>query len=111
MVKQSRSFDYLLYVLFSVLHIRMFYSYPYTGNSDPNPEAVIALIPENRSDSIVVFLKLILDMDRSMKNQQNDMCAQQRLRSTWASTQSDQSSLCALWVANDPVLLQADSEA
>ena len=29
------------------------------------------------------------------QNQQNDMCAQRRLRSTWASAQSDQSSLYA----------------
>ena len=29
------------------------------------------------------------------KNQQNGLCAQQRLRSVWASTQSDQSSLSA----------------
>ena len=44
----------------------------------------------------------------SWQNQQNDLCAQQRLRSAWASTQSDQSSLCTLWVAKDPVLLHAD---
>ena len=29
------------------------------------------------------------------QNQQNDMCAQRRLRSAWASAQSDQSLLCA----------------
>ena len=33
-----------------------------------------------------------------------------RLRSAWASAQSDQSSLCTLWVAKDPNLLQVDSE-
>ena len=38
----------------------------------------------------------------SWQNQQNGMCAQQRLRSAWASAQSDQSSLCAQWVAKDP---------
>ena len=43
---------------------------PYTGKSDANPEAFIALIPEknffpSRSDS-VAFLKLILDLSRSM---------------------------------------------
>ena len=32
----------------------------------------------------------------SWQNQQNDMCAQQRLRSAWASAQSDQSLPCAL---------------
>ena len=38
----------------------------YTGKSDPNPEAFIALIPEknlsSRSDSLVAVLKLILDL-------------------------------------------------
>ena len=46
----------------------------------------------------------------SWQNQQNDMCAQQRLWSAWASAQSDQSSQCAQWVAEDPMFLQADSE-
>ena len=36
--------------------------------------------------------------------------AQQRLRSAWVSAQSDQSLLCALWVAKDPTFLQADNE-
>ena len=44
------------------------------------------------------------------QNQQYSQCAQRRRRSVWASAQSDQSSLCAQWVANDPVLLHADSE-
>ena len=35
------------------------------------------------------------------------MCAQRRLRSAWASAQSDQSSLCTQWV---PSFLHADSE-
>ena len=30
------------------------------------------------------------------------VCAQRRLRSAWASAQSDQSSLCTQWVAKDP---------
>ena len=38
------------------------------------------------------------------------LCAQRRLRSAWASAQSDQSSLCAQWVAQDPVFLHANSE-
>ena len=46
----------------------------------------------------------------SWQNQQSGMCAQQRLRSAWASVQSDQSSLCAHWVAKDPSFLHADSE-
>ena len=36
--------------------------------------------------------------------------AQQRLRSAWASAQSDQSSLCAQWVAKGPSFLHADSD-
>ena len=44
------------------------------------------------------------------QTQQNDLCAQWRLRSAWASPQSDQSLLSALWVAKDQNLLQADSE-
>ena len=38
------------------------------------------------------------------------LCAQRRLRSTWASVQSDQSSLCAQWVAKDPCFFHANSE-
>ena len=38
------------------------------------------------------------------------LCAQRRLRSAWASAQSDKSSLCAQWVAKDPSFLHADSE-
>ena len=38
------------------------------------------------------------------------MCAQRRLRSAWASTQSDQPSLWAQWVAKDPSFLHADNE-
>ena len=38
------------------------------------------------------------------------LCPQRRLRSVWASAQSDQSSLCTQWVAKDPSFLHADSE-
>ena len=44
------------------------------------------------------------------QNQQNDMYAHQRLSSAWTSAQSDQSSLCAHWLAKDPSFLHADSE-
>ena len=44
------------------------------------------------------------------QNQQNDICAQRRLRSAWASAESDQSSLCAPWLAKDPMFLHVDSE-
>ena len=46
----------------------------------------------------------------SWQNQQNGICAQRRLRSAWASTQSDRSTLCAQWLAKDPSFLHADSE-
>ena len=46
----------------------------------------------------------------SWQNQQSGMCAQQRLRSAWASAQSDQSSLCTQWVAKDPSFLHAQSD-
>ena len=38
------------------------------------------------------------------------VCAKRRLRSAWASAQSDQSSLYAQWVAKGPRFLHADSE-
>ena len=38
------------------------------------------------------------------------MRAQRRLRSACASAQSDQSSLCTLWVGKDPRFLHADSD-
>ena len=52
----------------------------------------------------------ILIWATSWKNQQNGMCTQQRLRSAWASAQSDQSLLCAQWVAKDLSFLHVDSE-
>ena len=48
----------------------------------------------------------------SWQNQQNGMCAQQRLRSAWTTTQSDQSLLCAQWVAKDTSFLhETDAQA
>ena len=35
------------------------------------------------------------------KTKQNDLCAKQRLRSACAAAQSDESSLCTLWIAKD----------
>ena len=61
-------------------------------------------------------------MSRDMTKPTKWLCAQRRLRSVWASDQSDQSlrcvgcpdwsesSLCAQWVAKDPSFLHADSE-
>ena len=39
----------------------------------------------------VTFLRLFMELGtRSRQNKQNDLCAQRRLRSAWAATQSDQ---------------------
>ena len=54
------------------------------------------------------YHQLLTKWAASWQNQQND-CAQQRLRSAWASTQTDRSSLCAQWVAKDSSFLHADS--
>ena len=48
-------------------------------------------------------------MSRDMTKPTKWLCAQRRLRSAWASAQSDQSSLCAQLVAKDPSFLHADS--
>ena len=48
-------------------------------------------------------------LSRLMAKPTKWLCAQRRLRSVWASAQSDQSSLCAEWVAKDPRFLHADS--
>ena len=44
------------------------------------------------------------------KTNKNDLCAQRRLRTAWAFTQSDQSSLYAQWVAKDPRFLHVDKK-
>ena len=49
-------------------------------------------------------------LSRLMTKPTKWLCAQRRLRSAWASAQSDQSTLCAHWVAKDPRFLHADSE-
>ena len=49
-------------------------------------------------------------MSHIMEKPKKWLCAQRRLRSAWASTQSDQSSLCAQWVAKNPSFLHADNE-
>ena len=53
---------------------------------------------------------LLLIWATSQQNKRNGMCAQQRLSSAWASTQSDQSSLCAQWVARVPRCRHVDRE-
>ena len=50
------------------------------------------------------------NLSRLMTKPTKWVCTQQRLRSAWASAQSDQSSPCTQWVARDPSFLHADSE-
>ena len=59
---------------------------------------------------VVVAFAVLFIWATSWQNQRNGICAQRRLRSAWASVQSDQSSLCAQWVAKDPSFLHADIE-
>ena len=61
------------------------------------------LVPKAYRDQVKIWAV-------AWQNQQNDLSAQQRLESAWASAQSQQSSLCTLWVAKDPNLLQVDTE-
>ena len=49
-------------------------------------------------------------LSRLMTKPTKWLCTQLRLRSAWASAQSDQSSLCAQWIAKDSGFLNADSE-
>ena len=58
----------------------------------------------------LVFAHTRKTYDHYMTKPTKWVCAQPRLRSAWASAKSDQSSLCAQWVAKDPMLLLADSE-
>ena len=60
----------------------------------------------NESISINFHYKISHNMTKSTKL----LCTQRRLRSAWASAQSDQSSLCPQWVAKGPRFLHADSE-
>ena len=48
-------------------------------------------------------------VSRLMSKPTKWLCARRRLRSAWASVQSDKSSLCAHWVPKDPRFLHADS--
>ena len=56
------------------------------------------------------FTAVLLNKNAARQNKQNDMYAQRRLRSAWASTQSEvwsESSLCGQWIAKDPRLLHS----
>ena len=44
------------------------------------------------------------------KTNNNNLCSQRRLRSAWASAQSDRVFTCAFWVAKDQMFLHACSE-
>ena len=55
-------------------------------------------------------LNTIIQHDLSRRTTKPTMCAQWRLRSTWASAQSDQSSLCAQHVVKGPMFLHEDRE-
>ena len=61
-------------------------------------------------DLISDFYFTIFIWAAARQNQQYGRYAQRRRRSAWASVQSDQFSLRAQLVANDPMLLHADSE-
>ena len=52
----------------------------------------------------------LLNLSRLMTKPTKWLCAQQILRSAWAFAKSDQSSLCAQWVAKDLSFLHADRE-
>ena len=73
---------------------------------DPEGWAVLDV-----SGSVSVHVAVTnVQMSRLMTKLTKWECAQRRLRSAWASAQSDQSLLCAHWVAKDPSFLHADSE-
>ena len=57
-------------------------------------------------------LRCVLEqyLSHDMTKPTNWVCTQRRIRSVWASAQSDQSSLCAQWIAKDPRFLHVDSK-
>ena len=61
-------------------------------------------------DIVGVTTHYSLQMSQDTTKPTKWVCAQRRFRSAWASAQSDQSSLCAQYVAKDPSFLHADSE-
>ena len=64
----------------------------------------------SKSKKSVVILRCGIYLSDDMTKPTKWVWAQRRLRSAWASAQSDQSSLCAHWVARDPSFLHADSK-
>ena len=72
-------------------------------------------IKDNRPDTPYMEHELVHSARKEKSIRHNKvnvscLCVQRRLRSAWASAHSDQSSLCAFWVAKDPMFLQKDSE-
>ena len=61
---------------------------------------------------LLILLQILLNnLSHDMIKPTKSVCAQRRLRSAWASAQSDHSLLlCAQWVAKDPSFLHADSD-
>ena len=58
----------------------------------------------NLQQIILLYVSKINKWASSWQNQQNDLCAQRRLRSAWASAQSDQSLRCPHEESLDPQL-------
>ena len=53
-----------------------------------------------------VFRVMHLPADGKQQNE----CMQKRIRSAWASNQSDQSSQCTQWVTKDPTFMHAEND-
>ena len=72
---------------------------------------ILAMIMKERDCLLCIIIKYINIQFQPPHGKTNKMtCAQQRLSSAWASTQSNQSLLCTQWVAKNPSFLHADSE-
>ena len=86
-----------------------------TKNRVVGNDETITLLPVGNSAPVGIEPGLCENarqqMSRLMTKQTKWVCAQRRLRSAWASAQSDQSSLCAQWVAKGPRFLHADAQA
>ena len=99
--------------------VKMYSTYRETENLDQNfslkfwkllPvwEVLAEPCPSDASDHDSLFFAL--NMSYLMTKPTEWLCAQQGLRSACVAAQSDQSSLCAQWVAKDPCFLHADNE-
>ena len=63
-------------------------------------------VAQHRQTSFCYFTSLASKTEyiwaASLQNQQNGMCAKRRLRTAWASAQSDQSFRCPQWESLGP---------